>query len=909
MRQLAEHDHVLQDGTTVRIRPLGDDDAQRLDEMWSRVSLESHRHRKASRLVISAAVSAEDPDELAIVATLGRSDDEKIVGIARFKRLESEPDTAEIAVVVEDAHQGRGIATALLRHAASAAREAGIRRLTGAWFPDNERVRRLLQDLGLVHREIEQRDSQGRLIRTEFTLAETSELLEVVAADEKRAARAALRRFFEPRSIAVVGASRSPSSIGGLVFGNLVRGGYGGPVFPVNSSARVVQSVAAYASLSECPEVPDLMMVCVPARHVAELIDEAGQLGVRAACIISAGFSEAGESGGEMQRDVMERARAHGMRVIGPNCMGLLNGSGSLRMNATFSALFPAPGNIAVSSQSGALGLAVLRSAGERGLGISKFASVGNKADISNNDLLLYWEDDPETEVIVLYLESFGNPRTFSRIARRISRRKPIVAVKSGRTGAGRRAAASHTAALASGDVAVDALFRQAGVIRTDTLEELFDVATLLESQPLPAGRRVAILTNAGGPGILAADALESEGLEVPAFDEETLTKLREILPPEAGVSNPVDLIASGTAEQYGRVLEILGNSPNVDTLFVIFMPGGAAEESAVARAIVDSRRRIPEELPVVSVFMSVRGVPEALASASVPSFAFPEDAARSMGRVAAYSEWRNRPIGSIVRHGDLDPEGARRIIESALQSRPDDGAPPERVRSRRRSESASLRSAWLDAEEAQGVLACYGIPLARALTVSDEAEAVAALDRLGGPVAVKVAAAIHKSDVGGISLHIGTAEEMRAAIATMRARLGREGLGEHARSFIVQEMIEEGVEMVVGVSHDPSFGPVVMAGIGGTLVELIRDVSFSITPLTDRDVDEMLDALKTKPLLTGYRGSQPVDVGAFKDLLFRVSAMVEDLPEIAELDLNPVFVRPKGVSCVDVRMRAAASR
>jgi acyl-CoA synthetase (NDP forming) len=418
----------------------------------------------------------------------------------------------------------------------------------------------------------------------------------------------------------------------------------------------------------------------------------------------------------------------------------------------------------------------------------------------------------------------------------------------------------------------------------------------------------VAILTNAGGPGILAADALEAEGLEVPALDEATRARLRELLPAEAGLANPIDLIANGTAEQYGTVMEILGSAPGVDALFVIFMPGGVAEMKDVARAVVDARARVARELPVVSVFMSEKGMTEELATASIPSFAFPEDAARAMGRVARYAQWRRRPIGSIVRHDDVDRDKAQAIVRRAL-GRGDSGRSDRRTRGRYVPPAASPRPVWLTVEDASALLACYGIPLARAVTVTGEDEAVEALGRLGGPVAVKTAAAIHKSDVGGISLGVETPEEMRDAIDTMRSRLEQAGLAEHARRFIVQEMIGEGVEMVVGVSNDSSFGPVVMAGMGGTLVELIRDVSFSITPVTDTDVDDMLDALKTRSLLTGYRGSAPMDIASFKDLLFRVSAMVEDLPEISELDLNPVFVRPQGVSCVDVRMKLSALR
>ncbi|MDH3284525.1 MAG: GNAT family N-acetyltransferase, partial [Acidobacteriota bacterium] len=828
-----------------------------------------------------------------------------VVGLCRVERSRARPELGELSALVDDAYQGRGIGNALVRRVAELARDAGVARIAGAFLSDNLRMLNLLREVGLARHSRTEAAGGGTVVRTEFVLEETEKVLNDVAADDKAIAREQLGRFFEPRRIAVVGASRDESSVGGMVFRHLLHGGFSGAVYPVNRSARVVQSVASYPSLGECPEVPDLIIVCVPARHVNEIVEEAGSLGVRAACIISAGFGEAGPEGQRLQDDLLSRARRSGMRIIGPNCMGLMNASAAVRMNATFCPVFPSPGRLAFSSQSGALGLTVLEHAASLGLGISKFVSVGNKADISSNDILLYCEDDDETDVVLLYLESFGNPLKFSRIARRISQRKPIVAVKSGRTTAGARAAASHTAALASGDVVVDALFLQTGVIRTDTLEELFAVATLLSTQPLPTGNRVAILTNAGGPAILAADALESRGLEVPALREEARRQLREFLPPEAGIGNPVDLIASGDAEQFGRSLRLLGNAPGIDIVFVIFIPAGISPASEVARALVEARRDIPDTKPVISVFMNAKGVPPELAEARIPSFAFPEDAARALGRVASYAAWRSRPMGQLVRHADIDRRGARELVERLLASAHDAApAPPDPDAQARRGQRA--RSVWLSTEEARALLACYGVPFARSIIVSGSEEGAAAQRSLGGRVAVKVAAPIHKTDVGGIRLGLESPVETSQAIEEMRENLIASGLDEHARAFVVQEMVDDGVEMVVGVSHDPSFGPIVMLGSGGTLVELMGDVSFRITPLTDADVEEMIGSLRMKPVLTGYRGGLPMDIGALTELLYRISALVEDLPEIAELDLNPVFCRPEGVACVDVRLRLA---
>jgi acetate---CoA ligase (ADP-forming) len=891
----ARHDHVLPDGTTVLIREIVPGDQERLLGMWARTSTESRRLRFLGTFDLNAdnvhRFTDLDPSlQFGVVATRGRGDAERIVGVARYERDPQRRQHAEFAALIEDAEQGRGIGTALVRQVAQAAAEDGVTQLTGDILAENTRMLNLVRELGLEYRS--GRDGGG-VVRSDLELSFTERFLDVVASSEREAAKAALTRFFRPEKVAVVGASRDRQAIGGLVFDNLLEGGFQGVVYPVNPNAPYVQGVAAYPSLADCPAVPDLVIVAVPGRFVNDLVDEAGELGVKAVCVVSAGFSEIGEEGVARQDDLMERARGHGLRIVGPNCMGLLNGSDEVRMNGTFSRTFPGQGRVSMSSQSGALGLAVLDHVNELGLGISTFISVGNKADISGNDLLQYWEDDPDTDVVLLYLESFGNPRTFSRVARRLSRTKPIVAVKSGRTTSGVRAASSHTAAIGAGDTAVDALFRQTGVIRTDTLEEMFEVATLLSSQGLPSGRNVAILTNAGGPGILAADALESNGLDVPKLSDRTIEELRAFLPPEAGIGNPVDMIASASPETYGRALEVLGRAEEIDTVFVIFIPTGTTQTDEVAAALVQAKADLGGEVPVVSVFMSAEGLPSALAEASIPSFAFPESAARAMGRVGTYAAWRRRPLGALVEPGGLDRDRARGIIDDAL--RHDDGGGEGR---------------WLSSEEAEGVLTAYGVPLARSRLVATAREAGDVQKEWRVPVAVKVAAPIHKADVGGVELGLTGPKETFQAVERIQEALVEAGLEQHRDSFLVQEMVGDGIEMVVGVTHDPSFGPIVLTGMGGTLVELLRDVSVRVTPLTDRDVDEMLEDLRMAPMLRGYRGAPPADVPALRDLLFRINAMVEDLPEVAELDLNPVFVREadQGVVAVDVRMKAVPS-
>ena len=883
-------DHVLPDGTTVTLRPIRGDDRARLLAMWARTSPESRRLRflgpfNLDETNVHRFTDLDPALQYAVVATRGRGERERIVGVARYERYPDQRDHAEFAALVEDGEQGRGIGTALVRRVAQAAESAGITRLAGDIFSDNIRMLNLVRELGLEYTA--DRDDGG-VVRSDLATSITEQFLDVVDASEREAAEAALRRFLRPEKVAVVGASRNKLAIGGLVFNNIIHGGFTGVTYPVNPNAAYVQGVAAYPNLKACPDVPDLVIVCVPSRFVNDVVDEAGELGVHAVCVVSAGFAEVDDDGVKLQAELMERAHGHGLRIVGPNCMGLLNGSDEVRLNATFSKTFPKAGRVSMSSQSGALGLAVLEHVDRLGLGISTFVSVGNKADISGNDLLMYWERDPDTAVIVMYLESFGNPRKFSRIARRVSREKPIVAVKSGRTSAGVRAASSHTAAISSGDVAVEALFQQTGVIRTDTLEELFDVATLLSHQGMPTGNNVAILTNAGGPGILAADALESNGMDVPPLSDRTREQLAEFLPAEAGISNPVDMIASAPPSAYARAMKILGNADEIDVVFVIFIPTGTIRTEDVTAALIEAKADLPSRVPVVTVFMSsADGPPPDLTAARIPSFAFPEAAARALGRVSTYAAWRRRPLGGLVEPPGIDRDTARTVVDRALEGVGSDGR-------------------WLTASEAEEILASYGVPLARSAIVSSAEEGAAVQREIGGPVAVKVAAPIHKADVGGIRLGLGSPEEVADAIEDIRASLIDQGLEQHVGEFLVQEMVETGLEMVVGVSHDPSFGPVMLTGMGGSLVELLRDVSVRITPLTDADVEDMLDALRMEPLLRGYRGSNPADVPALKDLLYRINALVEDVPEVAELDLNPVFVRDEGqgVSAVDVRMR-----
>lgn len=872
----------LRDGRRILLRPLRPADGDRLERFWRRLEPEAQRRlleiARVSEGRVAAIASGRAGTEGGVVATT-RADGERLLGVARYQR--GRAGSAQFLVFVDLEVRGLGIGTALLRALAVMARRAGIQTITGDIRRGETPMLRLLEDAGLRFR----RRDEGETVRAAFDVRETDRFLDSILRDRTEAARAALDRFLRPGSIAVVGASTDRSTIGGLLFANLLGSGFPGALLPVNRRHETVQGVVAYPDLASCPLVPDLAIVCVPAEAVAGIVAAAGDLGTRAVCVISAGFAEAGEAGSELQEHLVQIAEARGVRVVGPNCMGVLNGAADLRFNGTFSRAFPSPGRVSLLTQSGAVGLAALEQAEARGIGIGGFVSIGNSADVGGNDLLLYWGQDEGTDVILLYLESIQDPRWFARIARRTSRSRPIVAVKSGRTAAGRRAAASHTAALATGEVAVDALFRQAGVIRTETMEEMFEVAALLTGQPPPPGRRVAILTNGGGPGILAADACEANGLLVPELSEDTAGKLRAFLPAEASVRNPIDMIASATAEQYGKAVSVLQAAPEVDALIVMFIPPILTRAEEVASELLAARSGHGRPTALVTVFMNREGAPAALGAAGIPSFRFPENAARALARVARWGEWCQRPAGNVMRP-NVDPSRVRELVASTLPGEGD---------------------AWIPVVQAESLLASYGIPVARSTKVRTPEEAASAQRELACPVAVKLAAPVHKTDVGGVRLRIDTPRAAADALREMRSELEAAGLAHLAREFVVQELVESGREMIVGVNHDPLFGPLVAVGLGGELVEVLGDVSVRITPLTDTDIEDMLRSLRSYRLLTGFRGAPALDVPALRDLLHRVSALVEDVPEIAEMDLNPVFVREEGVLVTDVRVRMAA--
>jgi len=887
-------DGLLRDGHSIRVRAVRPDDKERLLGLFRRQSPESIHYRFFGAKSVLTDEELRYFTELdfdrhvGLAAVRGSGPAEEFLGVARYVRCERDsPDgnpRAEFAVAVADADQRLGVGTLLLEHLARIALRSGITAFEADVLGDNRRMFELLAASGFQVSE----STPGQVVRVSFPTIETDAW--IGASDERlwKAAAESVRAVLSPRSVAVVGASRRPGSIGAALVHNLKEFGFTGPIYPVNAEATEIEGLRAYPRVSDIGPAVDLAVIAVPAPAVESVVAECARVGARGVVVISAGFAEVSEQGRAAQQRIRDLVRASGMRLVGPNCMGVLNTDPAVRMHATFAPIQPQPGNVGFLSQSGALGLAVLDYAHELNIGLSSFVSVGNKADVSGNDLLSFWRQDPRTDVVALYLESFGNPRKFARLAPAVGKRKPIVAVKAGRSAAGSRAASSHSASLACLDVAVDALFEQAGVIRTDTLEDLFDVVALLATQPVPQGPRVGVVTNAGGPGILLADACEARGLKLPELSADTVARLRAFLPPAASVRNPVDVLAAAQPEDFARAVAAVGADPAVDAVVVIYVPPLAVDSDEVAAAIARGAGQVLATKPVASVFLSSKGAPPALARGPrgrLPSYSFPENAARALAAAVKYGRWRERPAGTPTVL-DRDARAAvREIVERALAAT--DGA------------------RWLEARDVEAVLRAAGIQIAASQIVApDEAADTAA--RMGYPLVAKAVAPglLHKSDVGGVILGLESAEAVASAVETMRERL--QAAGARLQAVQLQREVRGGLEALVGVVGDATFGPLVVCGLGGVLVELLRDASFRLPPVTDLDATEMIDRLRLKPLLDGYRGAPAGDRVALLSLVQRVSALVEAVPELREMDLNPVKVLPpgQGAVVVDARMR-----
>jgi acetyl coenzyme A synthetase (ADP forming)-like protein len=896
-QEAPEHGKVLlRTGAIAEIRPLGAADRPLVRDLVRRESPEALERRFLGRLSEETAVEAllapPAPDSLtlAVIATPPGGHPE-LVAVGSIGGT-TRPDTAEVAVLVDDAWAHRGLATLLMERLALCALRRGRPNLVALVRRDNHAMLELLREIGFPCTISAAPDSPGEVV-VRLLIEATPEAADRFAGRDRIATGRSMAALFQPRAVAVAGASRNPLSIGRKIFDNLAAGGFPGPVYPVNPAAEAIGATPAYHRVADLPDGVDLLVVAVPAAAVESVLEEAGQRRIPMAVIITAGFAEVGEDGRDLQERIVGMARRTGLRLVGPNCLGIVNTAATVRLNASFLPFMPSPGPIAMASQSGALGLAMLAYAEEHQLGISSFVSVGNKADVSTNDLLQHWEDDPATRVIVLYLESFGNPRRFARLARRVGRKKPVLLVKAARTAAGGRAAASHTAALLSSEAAVDALVAETGLVRADTLEELFEAAQILSRQPLPPGPRVAVITNGGGPGILAADALSTGGLETPPPPDDLRARLAQAIPGAASLGNPFDLIASGGAEAYRAALRGVLADPTYDAVLVIFIPVDLANPNAVLSVIRDETQKAHRAGHAKPVVACVMGRPEAALDAesvSIPVYRFPESAARALAAARRYAVWRALPDTDHAPVGfpGFDLSAARALVRTALAH--GDG--------------------WMDPLEAFRLLEAIGVPHLMPERAPNALDGGRLAAQLGKPVAVKIASRtlLHKSDWGGVALGVEGAQAVAAACEAMSQRLQAAGQAEALEGFLIQPMAPSGVECLIGVSADPVFGPVIAFGLGGTDVEALNDLTFGLPPLTPLQAERMVAGIRAHALLENFRHRAEADEAAVVDALLRISLLADHLPEVQEIDLNPVVVLPRGqgLKVVDARIRLA---
>lgn len=883
---------ILRDGRSMYIRALRKDDQQCLLDLFSQLSPRSvyfRFFRFKNWLTESELAQFTDLDfssEAALVAAFLEGDRERIIGVGRYFALkeDKEPGRAEVAFAVADAFQGKGVGTLLLEHLAAGARRNGILEFRADVLEENSRMIEVFTSIGF---RVERCQGSG-VVHFSFPTEMTEEFVAAQMRRERLATAESVRAFLNPQAIAIVGASRKHGTIGAALLSNLKRCEFKGSLYPVNPGAQEIDGIPAFPTVSAIRAPVDMALIAVPAAAVEEAIKDCARAGVRSVVVISAGFGEVSAEGRETEKRLRQLARSSGMRMVGPNCMGVINTAPDVSMNANFAPVWPPAGTIGLLSQSGALGYGLLDLTPDLHIGISTFVSVGNKADVSVNDLLCYWAEDPHTQVIMLYLESFDHAHKFARIAPEIARHKPIVAIKSGRSTAGTRAASSHSAALASSDVAVEALFEQSGIIRANTVEHLLDITRFLSSQPLPPGRRVGAITNAGGPGILLADACEAHGLVLPEYAPATKEALRTFLPMQAGLANPIDMIASATPEQYARAIGIAAADPNVDSLILIYLPPRLHDPEDMIKAIKEAVERVPAAKPVLGVFMSARGVPPVLCDkprGRIPLYSFPENAAVALSSAYRYASWRKRPRGSVLTLDAQSKQEVRATVDRVLAS--------------------TREPVWLEPTDLARILRAAGIEFAIAEEVSLE-EAPAVADRLGYPLVAKVLAegVIHKSDVGGVLLGLKSRAEIMTGVATLRERMRY--IGVELKRVLLQREVRRGVEALVGVTVDPNFGPMLVCGLGGVLVELIKDVAFRLPPISDIDAADMIGKLRTGRLLDGYRGAPAGDREALAQVLQRVAALIEIIPELQDLDLNPIKVLEPGSGAVvvDGRMR-----
>lgn len=683
-----------------------------------------------------------------------------------------------------------------------------------------------------------------------------------------------LDKIMRPKSIAVIGASTKPATIGSELMQRLRDYKFNGNIYPINPKGGVIEGFQAYTSVLEIPGGVDFAVIIIPQKFVLETLDQCNQKGIKGICIISAGFKESGAEGAQAEKELIEKLKEYGMRCVGPNCLGVLNTHSDIRMDATFAEALPERGNIGFVSQSGALGGGILNILKDLNLGFAQFISIGNQADINAETALEYWENDQDVEQILLYMESIANPENFRKLATRISKKKPILALKAGRSAAGASAASSHTGSLAGADKAANALLMQSGVIREYSLKNLFSTAKVFANCPIPKGDRCAIITNSGGPGIMATDAVCEYGLQMAQISEETKDKLRSFLPAAASVKNPIDMIASAPIEHYKQTLETVIADKNVDMIMVIYLPFMGLKDIDVAKAVMEIKKLHPEK-PILGVFMTTSGFFTEISNMEVnmPFFMYSEEAADGFNRLNQQRLWVERPEGKIPSYS-VDKAKAEKIIKQSLAEG--------------RDQLTTLES--IDVLDAYGIRACkYGL-------ATNEEEVAKLGNEIGYPVVMKMTSKTtsHKTDVGGVRVNIQSEEDLRAQYKDLIEKLTEKGLLEGLEGVIIQEMVKGNREMVCGIATDPQYGPMMMFGLGGVFIEVMKDVTFRIAPLTDIDASEMIKSVKAYKLLEGARGTTPAKIDQIQETLLRLSQLVSDFKFIDELDINPLLISEK---------------
>ncbi len=872
---------LLADGSTIAIRVARPGDYADVREMHEQMSPDNSYlrffslSRLASEREAQRVCRPESPDHAALLARR----DGRLVGVASYE-LTERPGVAEIAFAVPDDMHGRGVATLLLEHLVSLARQRGLTAFSGDTLQENTPMQRVLADAGLP---VERHCSEG-VIEVTIPLpshdgAELDRYLDAVAARASRADVASLAHVLRPASVAVIGAGRRRGSVGREILHNIVAGGFRESVYAVNRLGRSMEGLACLASADDLPASTELAVIAVPPGQVAKVATQCGRRGVRALVVVTSGLGAGGA-------DLLAICRRYGMRLVGPNCLGLA--TSTPRLNATFAARVPLGGAAGVVVQSGGVGVALLEHLGRLGIGVSSFASVGDKYDVSSNDMLMWWEQDGQTKLAILFVESFGSPRAFARTARRVGHTLPVLTVVSGGSAAGQPAAASSTTATAPPLVSQEALFSQAGIIACHSLGELVDAAALLACQPHPAGRRVAIVSNAGGASILAADACGECRLVAAVLGSATQRHLTRLLPPAAAVVGPVNTGAAVSAATFRACLETVAADDGVDAVLALAVPTAVAD---LTSAIITAQLAKPIAAVLLGQPESVRLLPARAAGDSdgsagshrMAAYSYPEDAVRALAHATDYEEWRTARHGQVPEFDDVDPAKARAIAAAFLAANPGGG--------------------WLPAADAAALVACYGIPMVATESVTGARAAVAAAARLGGRVVLKAeAAGVPDEDQGdAVRLDLRTDEEVAAAYTELAARFG-----DRLRRVHVQPMLRGGIDAFVGVVQEPVFGPLVVLGRGGLATDVIADRSARLTPLTDADAAAMIADVRVAPLLTGRAGSPVVDTAALAQVLLRVSRLADDLCVVAELDLNPVIARPDGLYPAEARVRLA---